>query len=88
MKNEKYTHLLSWGADLEDMQLISKYNKWCLFLLCIIIVLVNMNNCSFKGQKGNKVTDAFQKVFNEPGRKPNKIWLNKSSEFYNRSTKS
>ena len=25
-----------WGADLADMQLISKFNKWFRFLLCVI----------------------------------------------------
>ena len=25
-----------WGADLADMQLISKLNKWFRFLLCVI----------------------------------------------------
>ena len=25
-----------WGADLSDMQLISKFNKWICFLLCVI----------------------------------------------------
>ena len=30
------------GADLADMQLISKFNKGCRFLLCVIDILVNM----------------------------------------------
>ena len=31
-------HLLDniWGADLADMQLLSKFNKWIRFLLCFI----------------------------------------------------
>ena len=31
-----------WGADLADMQLLSKYNKGIRFLLCVIDILVNM----------------------------------------------
>ena len=33
-----------WGADLADMQLISKFNKGFNFLLCVIVIifLVNM----------------------------------------------
>ena len=31
-----------WGADLADMQLISKFNKEFRFLLCVIDILVNM----------------------------------------------
>ena len=30
-----------WGADLADMQLISKYNKGFRFLLCVLDILVN-----------------------------------------------
>ena len=31
-----------WGADLADMQLISKFNKGFRFLLCAIDIFVNM----------------------------------------------
>ena len=30
----------------------------------------------------------FQKIADESNRKPNKIWVDKGSEFYNRSMKS
>ena len=29
-----------WGADLADMQLISKFNNWFRFLLCVIDIFV------------------------------------------------
>ena len=32
----------NWGADLADMQSISKFNKGFRFLLCVIYILVNM----------------------------------------------
>ena len=35
-----------------------------------------------------KITNTFQKVLNESGCKPKKIWIDKCSEFYNRSIKS
>ena len=35
-----------------------------------------------------KITNAFQKFFDESNCKPNKILVNKDSEFYNRSRKS
>ena len=38
-------------------------------------------------KKGITVTNAFQKTLKESNRKPNKIWLHKGSEFYNRSIK-
>ena len=33
------------------------------------------------------ITKTFQEILNESGRKPNKIWIDKSSDFYNRSMK-
>ena len=35
--------------------------------------------------KGITITNAFQKILDESNRKPNKTWLGKGSEFYNRS---
>ena len=34
------------------------------------------------------ITNAFQKTLKESNRKPNKIWVDKGSKFYNRSEKS
>ena len=34
------------------------------------------------------ITNAFQKLLNESNGKPNKIWVDKGSEFNNRSMKS
>ena len=33
------------------------------------------------------ITNAFQKILNGSNRKPNKIWVDKGSEFYNNSFK-
>ena len=41
-----------------------------------------------KDKKGIVITNAFQKVLDESNRKPNKIWVDRGSEFYNRSMKS
>ena len=38
-------------------------------------------------KKGITVTSSFQKIFNKFKWKPNKIWKDKDSEFYNRSMK-
>ena len=41
-----------WGADLADMQLISKFNKGFKFLLCVIDICSKMClGCSFKRKK-------------------------------------
>ena len=59
------------------MHIMSKYNKGFRFLLLSIFL---------KDKKVIIITNAFQKI-NESGRKPNKIWIDKCSEFYNRSMK-
>ena len=41
-----------------------------------------------KNKKGIIITTAVQKFLDELKRKPNKIWVDKDSEFYNRSIKS
>ena len=45
-----------------------------------------------KDKKGITIANAFQKILGKStelhsGRKPNKIWVNKGSEFYNRPFK-
>ena len=39
-------------------------------------------------KKGITITNAFQKNLDESNCKPNKIWVDEGSEFYNRSLKS
>ena len=43
---------------------------------------------SFERYKGITIASAFQQILDESNCKPNKIWVNKSSEIYNRSLKS
>ena len=40
-----------------------------------------------KDKKGVSIANAFQKILDDFKRKPNKIWVNKSGEFYNNSFK-
>ena len=73
-----------WGADLADMQLISKFNKGFRFLLCVIDIFSKYAwVVPLKDKKGVSIVNAFQKVLNRSGRKPNKIWVDKGSGFYN-----
>ena len=52
-----------WGADLTDMQLITKCNKGLCFLLCIINIF-KMYVCSFSLKyKSIKIPNAFSKTF-------------------------
>ena len=70
--------------DLADMQLIRKLNKGFTFLLC---VLHNFSKYAwivpFKDKKGVSILNAFQNILDKSGHKPNKIWFDKGSEFYN-----
>ena len=40
-----------------------------------------------KNKKGVSIVDAFQKILDMSRRKPNKMWVDKGSEFYNNSFK-
>ena len=40
-----------------------------------------------KDKKSASIVNAFQSVLKKSNRKPNKIWVNKSGEFYNNSFK-
>ena len=77
------------GADLADMQLISKFNKGFRFLLCVIDIFSKYAwVVTLKDKKGVSIVNAFQSILDDSKRKPNKIWVDKESEFYNRSMKS
>ena len=68
--------------------LISKLNKVFRFLLCIIDIFSKYAwVIPLKIKKGVTVTNAFQKIFDESNRKPNKIWEDKDNQFSNRSMK-
>ena len=41
-----------------------------------------------KDKIGITITNSFQKISKESNGKPNKIWVGKGNEFYNRSMKS
>ena len=66
------------------MQLISKFNKWFRFLLCTIDIFSKYSwVVPLKDKKGVTINKAFQNILKESDRKPNKIWIDKCSKFYN-----
>ena len=68
------------------MQLIGKFDKEFRFLLCVIDIFSKYAwVVPLKDKKGVSIVDAFQKNLDESNRKPNKIWVDKESEFYNNS---
>ena len=68
------------------MKLISKFDKGfkCVIDMYSKYALV----VPLKGKNEITVTNPFQKILDESNHKPTKIWVNKGSEFYNRSMKS
>ena len=77
-----------WGVDLADMQLLSKFNKGFRFLLCAVDTFSKYHwVIPLKNKKGISIVNAFQIILKESKRKPNKIWVDKGSEFYNSSFK-
>ena len=70
------------------MQLISKFTKGFRFLLCVIDIFSKyVWVVPLKDKKVITITNAFQKILDDSNRKPNKIWVDKGSEFYNSSAK-
>ena len=89
-----------WSADLADMQLLSRYNKGIKFLLSVIDIFSKYAwVVPLKDKKGISVVKAFQIILKQSNSrqrakgtsakqlKPNKIWADKGSEFYNASFK-
>ena len=76
-----------WGVDLADMHSLSKYNEGIKYLLCAIDLISKYAwVIPLKVKKGTSIVNAFPKIISK-GRKPNKIWVDQGSEFYNQSFK-
>ena len=74
-----------WGVDLADMQSLSKKDKGIKYLLCAIDLFRKYAFViPLKDKKGISITNAFDKIIKQFKRKPNKIWVDQGSEFYNR----
>ena len=72
------------------MQLISRFNKGIKFLLCVIDIFIKYAWVILlkDKKKGVIIVNALENVLNSSKRKTNKIWVDRCSEFYNRSMKS
>ena len=58
-----------WGADLADMQLISKFNKAFRFLLCVMYIFSEYAwAVPLKDKKGISIVNDFQKILKESDR--------------------
>ena len=75
------------GAHFPDTQLIRKFNKKIRFLLCVMDI--SRKYAWFVPLKDKRsITIAFPKILKESNRKPNKMWVDKGSEFFNKPMKS
>ena len=70
------------------MQLLGRQNKGIKYLLCVIDLFSKYAFVvPLKDKKGTSVVKGFEKIVNESGRQPNKIWVDQGSEFYNKTFK-
>ena len=71
------------GVDLADMQIIKQIQQRIKYLLYAIDLL---SKCvcvvPLKDKRGITIVNAFQKIISKE-RKPNKIWVDQDSEFFN-----
>ena len=58
-------------------------------MLCVIDIYIKyVCDILLKDKKGISVTNALLIILDESNRKPNKIWVDKGSQLYNRSMRS
>ena len=75
-----------WAADLADMKSFSKFNKGFNFLLLVIDIFSKYGwVVPLKNKEGKTVASALKTIFKE--RKPEKMWVDKGKEFYNKDVK-
>ena len=67
---------------------MSKFNKGIMILLYVIDINSKLWTIPLKDKKEITITKAFQKNLKESNIKPNRTWVDKGSELYNRSMKS
>ena len=75
-----------WAADLADMKAFSKFNQGFNFLLFVIDIFSKYGwIIPLKNKESKTVAPALKTIFKE--RKPEKMWVDKGKEFYNKDVK-
>lgn len=68
------------------MQAFSKWDKGIKYLLNVIDVFSKFAwSVPLKDKTGKSITDAFQHIVKSSKRKPEKLWVDQGSEFYDRT---
>ena len=85
----------TWSADIIGKSSLSKYNNNYKFLLTVIDIFTKYAwAIPLKNKSGLSITNGFKIVFSEhpqggpEPRKPEKLWVDRGSEFYNKTFKS
>ena len=66
------------------MQIISKYNKGIRYISCATDLFSKYAFVvPLKDKKGTTIVNVFQSILDSSKRKPNKIWVDQGSGFYN-----
>ena len=85
----------TWSADLIDKSSLSKYNNNYKFILTVIDIFKKYAwAIPLKNKSGLSITNGFKIVLSESpqggseSRKPEKLWVDKGSEFYNKTFES
>ena len=85
----------TWSADLIDKSSLSKYNNNYKFILTVIDIFTKYAwAIPLKNKSGLSITNVFKIVLDESpqggseSRKPEKLWVDRGSEFYNKTLKS
>ena len=88
IRNLKIIYEGGGGVDLANMQSLSRKNKGIKYLLCVTDLFSKYAFVvPLKDKKGISIVNAFDKIIKQSKRKPNKIWVDQGSEFYNNNFK-
>ena len=84
----------TWSADLIDKSSLSKYNNNYKFILTVIDIFTKYAwAIPLKNKSGLSITNGFKTILSEgplggsESRKPEKLWVDRGSEFYNKTFK-
>ena len=78
----------TWSADLIDKSSLTKYNNNYKFILTVIDIFTKYAwAIPLKNKLCLSITNGFELVLGE-SRKPEKLWVDRGSEFYNKTFKS
>ena len=74
-----------WAMDIAQMNAFESHNNGYKYILCIIDVFSKFAwSVPLKTKNAETILNATKKIVKESGREPEKIWVDKGSEFYNK----